>query len=310
MLTAFSIVKRALAYPLASSFILLTFGMLHLRLQFLLEHTIGERIIGPLSSQAASLILAIILFLPLIYVIISTFKEALRDQQAARYYSVAVTMALEAERKRLSRELHDDTAQALAGLVRCIELCEKELGNNLAKTQHRLQELKGLATEALQGVRRLSADLRPAILDDLGLIPALDWLTSEIKKREGLTVYLEADHLEQRLAPEVELCLYRVVQESLNNVKEHGRATEAIVRLYTESGSLKLVIQDDGQGFVVPKSRSALLRRGHLGLIGMRERVEQMGGSFSIRSKPGEGTVVTAIIPLEMGTDDQSDSGR
>ncbi len=221
---------------------------------------------------------------------VESYRTALRD------YLAALTMAQEEERRRLARELHDDTAQTLIALTHRVEMCEKAMGDPVRLTG-RLNEVRELATGALDGVRRLIHDLRPIYLEDMGLLPALDMLVADVSDGTGApSVELDIVGPARRLPPEVELAVYRIVQEALSNVVRHARATTAQVRLEFGDEGLTLTVEDDGVGFAAPDTPHALARDGHFGLMGMRERALRFGGHLSLRSQPGAG--MTAVIYL------------
>jgi signal transduction histidine kinase len=158
-----------------------------------------------------------------------------------------------------------------------------------------LREVHALLDRVETQLRRLSRELRPTILDDLGLAPALEWLAQGVADRTGLPITVVA--LSDRLPPEVETAAYRIVQEALTNVVRHARASKVQVEVRRDDSTVRAVIRDDGQGFDVA---ATLARRGDrgLGLIGMRERVEALGGKLSIESSPGRGTEVSLTIPV------------
>jgi two-component system sensor histidine kinase DegS len=149
----------------------------------------------------------------------------------------------------------------------------------------------------MAGVRRLSQDLRPPTLDRLGLIPALEWLAEEVRKHSGLIITLDVKGNERRLHPEAELLLFRIVQESLRNIWRHAQATEAKIDVETNS-EIKIVIKDNGKGFSVPETIGDLAKAGRLGLVGMHERVQLIGGTLKMESKKNVGTTITIEVPL------------
>lgn len=220
--------------------------------------------------------------------------EAQQQRERLRQLSAQAMRAQEEERKRVARELHDDTAQALTALL--VKLRALERGVRDEGQRRELEELRGLVAHTLEGVRRLAVDLRPSTLDDLGLPAATMAYAQQFARIWGLPVHLRVDRLEGRLAPDVELALYRVLQEALANVAKHAGASQAWVSLRRGRSDLALKVRDDGRGFDV----AAVLRereRG-LGLFGMQERMALVGGSLSVRSRPGAGTEVVARVPL------------
>jgi len=222
----------------------------------------------------------------------------LAEQRTALHqYALQVLQSQEEERKRISRELHDDTVQDLVGLGQRIELCRYALQDDPAEASRRLDELQSLAKLALAGVRRVSNDLRPLILEDLGLPAALQALSEDLSQQvPSARVHCEIVGHERRLAPELELAVFRVIQEALTNVRKHAqRATQVNVTLYFEDKEIVATVEDNGPGFEPPDVQ-ALVQKGHLGLAGMYERANLFGGEVSITSTPGEGT--TTVLRL------------
>jgi len=246
-------------------------------------------------------------------------------------YIAAITQGQEEERKRLARELHDDTVQALIALGQRVEMAQKVLPGDPEHAAERLATVRGMIAESLEGVRRFSRDLRPPYLDDLGLVPALEMLTrSEVKnstgpagtcgtgpagtsgtgpaeasgtreagsgQRQGPVIDLSTIGPVRRLPPDMELAAYRIVQEALNNVIRHAQATHAWVEARFDTDHLVLVVRDDGQGFEVPRLPDDLARRGHFGLMGIQERALLYGGQVTVRSLPGDGTTLQVQLP-------------
>jgi PAS domain S-box-containing protein len=209
-----------------------------------------------------------------------------------------ILLTQEEERKEISRQLHDEIAQILAGIkVQLTALSEiasarpRDLRRRIAKTRR-------LVGDSIDIVHRFARGLRPALLDDLGLVPALRSLVKELADRKGLRIRLTAFPGVEALDGVRRTVLYRVAQEALTNVARHAHARHAAVRLLKIPDAVRLEIHDDGKSFSAERALSAK-RQGHLGLLGMRERVEMVGGRLSITSAPGEGTTVTAEIPLD-----------
>jgi signal transduction histidine kinase len=218
-------------------------------------------------------------------------------QRGMHGYIAAITQGQEEERKRLARELHDDTAQALIALNQQVEMAQKALDKDPARAAERLARVREMLAETLQGVRRFSRDLRPIYLEDLGFLPALEMLAGEADREEGLSVRLSVTGAARRLAPDLELAAYRIVQEALNNVTQHAQASVAWVEVGFEAERLTLTVRDNGLGFEPPALPDALARQGHFGLMGIQERALLYGGQMSVLSAPGEGTQVNVRIP-------------
>ncbi len=224
--------------------------------------------------------------------------EEKRMRENLRFYLQQVTRAQEEERKRIARELHDDTIQALVVLSRQLDdLASKSKG--LSKEERLLLErLWGQTSNIMEGLRRLSQDLRPAALDRLGLLPALEWLASDVEKHSGITVEVKTDGAERRVAPEAELVLFRIVQEALRNIWRHSQATSARVTVEFYDNQTRVTVKDDGKGFDLRSSMGDLTKDGRLGLAGMQERARLLGGSLKVESEPGKGTTVTIEAPI------------
>jgi signal transduction histidine kinase len=155
-----------------------------------------------------------------------------------------------------------------------------------------------LAVKILDGLRRYAQELRPAILDHMGLVAALGWMAENLDRGKRTKVIVEVRGTECELSPEAKLVLFRIAQEALNNVKRHSEATKAVVKLEYEPQKIILTITDNGKGFELPERLSDLASIGKLGLTGMEERARLLGGTLRVQSKPGEGTTVTAELPL------------
>ncbi len=218
-------------------------------------------------------------------------------QRGMHDYIAAITQGQEEERRRLARELHDDTAQALIALNQQVEMAQKQLDSDPTRAAERLVQARRTLAETLESVRRFSRDLRPIYLEDLGFLPALEVLTREAGQDDNLSVRLTISGAVRRLPPSLELAAYRIVQELLNNVVQHAQASEARVEVGFEAESLILSVADDGRGFVPPDLPDTLARQGHFGLMGIQERTFLYGGQMSIRSAPGGGAEVVVQIP-------------
>ena len=192
----------------------------------------------------------------------------------------------ELERKRLARELHDETGQALASILLGLKTLEQQVG------EEPLRLVRELVGSALDDVRRLTVELRPPALDDFGLEPALERLASLVRERSGFDVQLKVSIPAAGLPPELETALYRVVQEALTNVVKHAEASAVSIVVTSSGGSVRAVVEDDGVGFRLDRVRDEAL-----GLVGMRERATVLGGRFEVHSAPGAGTTVAVELP-------------
>lgn len=222
--------------------------------------------------------------------------EQKRMDENLRFYFQQATRAQEEERKRISHELHDDTVQSLVVLSRQLDA----LANDPALSREnraRLEELWHRTDSVLQGVRRLSQDLRPAALDRLGLLPAVELLASEVTGYSSVATKVNTLGKEHRLPEEVAIALFRITQEALRNVWRHSGATRAEITIDFTDGRTKITVSDNGKGFQIPEKMGDLAKHGKLGLAGMQERAQLVGGTLTVRSKPGEGTTITVEAP-------------
>ena len=215
-------------------------------------------------------------------------------QQSLRGYLSAVTTGQEEERRRLARELHDDTIQSLIALNQQIQLAQLTAQDETNKD--RLTMMQQMAEQTVADLRRLTRDLRPIYLEDLGLIPALEMLARDISQATKLSVVFDKGGKERRLPPNVELALYRIAQEGLSNVIRHAEARQANVSLQFTEEEVTLAVKDDGVGFVVPESPAEMAPAGHFGLLGVQERAEGMGARLHIASVIGRGTQLCVSI--------------
>lgn len=219
-------------------------------------------------------------------------------QDNLRHYLQQITRAQEEERNRIARELHDDTAQALYALTRRVDNFVRSNSNLPVNNAAFLKDLGEQISKVLQGVRRFSQDLRPSILDDLGLLATLRWLVGELKERCGIEAELRVLGVERRLAPHVELMLFRIVQEALRNIERHAEASKVKVETNFGEGEIRVSISDNGKGFKLSGDLGDLPRVGRLGLAGMEERARLLGGKLRIQTEPDKGTTVMIEVPI------------
>ena len=223
-------------------------------------------------------------------------RELQRMQQNLRYYLKQITIAQEEERRRIAQELHDDTAQDLIVLSRRLDIYRSNNKDLSSENITYLDEMQQQINRTLSEVRRFSQDLRPSVLDDLGLIPALEWLLPELGKHFDLLTSLEIKGVVQRFPPETELVLFRIVQESLRNIGKHANATEATLTILNDENNSCFIIKDNGGGFKPPERIGDLAAGGKLGLVGMEERARLIGSILKIDSLPGKGTTITIEV--------------
>jgi signal transduction histidine kinase len=223
------------------------------------------------------------------------YAELQRRQESRGQLLQKVIAAQEDERRRIARELHDQTCQTLAALLVCLDVNHPGAA---AALQRRARDASDLAERALDELHRLILDLRPSILDDLGLVAAVHWFADRHLGAAGIAVRCEFDGLDERLPPEVETTVFRVLQEALTNVERHAHAERVLVQVSRHDGVLAVEVEDDGQGFDPHQARPTATSLAGIGLLGMRERVELMGGTLTVESAPGAGTRVLISIPV------------
>jgi signal transduction histidine kinase len=227
-----------------------------------------------------------------------TSEMALRQSQE-RYRMLAghLLTTQEAERKRLARELHDDLSQRLAALAMEAETLERQTPLLSGADHVRLKEIKDKLVELSIDVHAMSRRLHPSILDDLGLADAVASECAMFRKRDGIVVNYRVENISREVPPNVAVCLYRIVQEALRNISRHAGATEVAIALVGENQAIRLSIRDNGKGFDPGQKTSKV----GLGLDSMKERAYLIGGDFSAKSQPGQGTVIEVLAPLSRG---------
>jgi signal transduction histidine kinase len=216
-------------------------------------------------------------------------EHSVEARAALQELSAKSLRAQEDERRALSRELHDEVGQAFSTILMEIENLQDYIRE--PALQSRLRSIRGLAENGVNETRNMALLLRPSMLDDFGLLPALEWQGREAAKRTGLSVSISASALADQLPEEHKTCVYRVVQEALNNCARHAQATKVQVAVSGRPDEIVLTVQDDGCGFDAARVRG-------LGLLGMEERVRHLGGDFSVDSNPGRGTRLNIRLPL------------
>ena len=232
------------------------------------------------------------------------YQEVAEARKQLTSLSARLVEAQETERRSLSRELHDEVGQSLSAVL-------LELRNLLAGLEGRPEEqirrqaevIKGLVEGSVRSVRNMALLLRPSMLDDLGLIPALRWQAREVSKRTSMEVTVATELESEGLPDEYKTCIYRVVQEALHNCSRHSNATTVRVRVQHKAGTLLLSIKDDGRGFDVPQSKG-------LGLLGIEERVAQLGGTCHVHSGLGNGTILKVELPHPRSKQSQKDQSE
>ncbi len=225
--------------------------------------------------------------------------SALQQQERARALLLRrVITAQEDERIRVARELHDETGQSLSALVLGLDVAHVILREDVQLADAHLHDIHEIAERVLKNTRRLVADLRPSLLDDLGLVPAVAWYGEQRLKPFGIKLHLKEEGLEKRLPRPMETVLFRIVQEAITNIVRHARATEVSVTWTRRNGTVTLEVADDGCGFDLGPSHPNDQGGKGLGLRGIQERVEILGGEFCLHTAPGHGTLVVVTVPV------------
>lgn len=229
-----------------------------------------------------------------------SFQSLREQEESLRALSLQIMTAQETERGRISRELHDGIGQQLTAMKYVLEgIRSASRGGDEAKLEERITEARSLATQIIDDLRTISLDLRPTMLDDLGLEPALGWLVRQTQRRTDLQIDFEARFDEAHLKPEVATAVYRIVQEGLGNTVKHSRAKSAKIQLLEEKEILSIRIVDDGVGFDPATLEEARNARGCSGMLNMKERARFLGGQFRLESSPGAGTMLHFTIPVK-----------
>lgn len=213
-------------------------------------------------------------------------------------YVTAVTDSQEEERKRIARDLHDGTIQNLIAIGQRIELSREMLGEqSVDESRQQLTEVRTMVKESIEGIRQFSRDLRPLALEDLGLVPALQYLVGRLENDETITTHLNIEGDAAGLAQDLEVAIFRITQEALSNIRKHARATKVWVTVRFLPKQSLLEVRDNGVGFEVPENTTDLVRGGSFGLMGLEERANLFGGDISFQSAPAQGTIVRVILP-------------
>jgi len=232
------------------------------------------------------------------------YQEVVGARRDLEALSARLVHAQENERRALSRELHDEVGQGLSAvLVELRNLSAESAIQADEQSRGHVETVKSLVENSVRAVRNMALLLRPSMLDDLGLVPALQWQAREVSKRTSMDVSVATELASEDLSDDYKTCIYRVVQEALHNCSRHAQATKVRIRVQQEPNRLSLSIQDDGQGFDVRQTKG-------LGLLGIEERVARLGGKCEIHSAPGSGTIVAIELPFsnhEGGRDARGD---
>jgi signal transduction histidine kinase len=219
------------------------------------------------------------------------YEEGMRARQELQELSARLLSAQEEERRNISRELHDEVGQSLSALLMEAGNAAARVSPDSTEVRRHVESIKRLAESSVQVIRNMSLLLRPSMLDDLGLVPALEWQAREVSKRTGLRVQITADENGSELPDDHKTCIYRVVQEALHNCARHAQAHNVTVEVLQQPSQILLSVVDDGRGFDARRVRG-------LGLVGMEERVHHLGGELRVKSQPGSGTTIAVVLPL------------
>jgi len=226
-------------------------------------------------------------------VILRDVTERVRAQEDLANFAKQASAIREQEKSRVARELHDELAQSLTAIKMDTMWLKDNLAADPRAAEGKVGDMLNLIDGAVASTRRIAADLRPLVLDDLGLVPAIEWLVQNFRQRTGVECLLQADET-MELGEPYATAVFRIVQESLANITKHARARRVQVSVRLADGGLHLKVQDDGVGFDVKARRNP----NSLGLAGLRERTHLLRGSAAIDSQPGRGTTIDAFIPM------------
>jgi signal transduction histidine kinase len=256
------------------------------RLDGQILYTVGTGI--PITYESKPAILSVVL----------DITERVRAEERLRELTRRLVVAQEEERKRIAQELHDELGQALTAISLDLGGIEKALPpESPPEIRARLIDARSLADEVDERISELALDLRPSLLDDLGLLPTLQWYLNRYSQRLGIEVAMDFKGLESRLPDEVETTLYRVIQEALTNIARHAQAGTVRLSLERSATAVAVTIQDDGRGFDV-EAQSSAAELGGVGLLGINDRVSTLGGRVEIHSRLGQGVRIHIEIPL------------
>jgi signal transduction histidine kinase len=261
------------------------------------QNTIGALTLGTttpdaFSAESIELVHEVVNQLAIAIQQARLFEQVHDGRERLQTLSRRLVEVQEIERRHIARELHDEIGQTLTGLHLLLEINTRAVGTQ----SQNLQNAQLLVNELMRRVREISLDLRPAMLDDLGLLPTLRWHFNRYTTQTGIEVLFKHHGVERRFAPDIETAIYRLVQEALTNIARHAQVDILTVRLWADEELLEVQIEDTGVGFDLD---TVLAGKTSSGLTGMRERVELLDGTFMIRSQPGQGTCLAVTMPLE-----------
>ena len=227
-----------------------------------------------------------------------SYHEIARKEAARGQLLQKILMIQEEERKRVARELHDDTTQSILGLVMRLEAAAAVPDEEADRIKGMLTDIRSLALNTLDSVHKVIFDLRPSVLDDLGLLSALRWYAQNRLGELRVKARVEVTGDEKVLPPQIEIALFRAAQEAITNIAKHAKAKNVLINVEFKDSAISIEVEDDGKGFDVKTLRQYKDEGQGVGLLGMQERIELLGGQFNIASQPGKGTIITLEIPL------------
>jgi signal transduction histidine kinase len=256
-----------------------------------LDGTLSKSFIIALASALLLVVACMIYILRLERQTQVRYVQLARNRHELQRLSSRLVDAQESERRSISRELHDEIGQSLGALLVDLSRLSASVPPDRPEVKEQVERMKGVAERSVQAVRNIALLLRPSMLDDLGLGPALEWQGREVSRRSDIEVEVHAESASADLPPEYATTIYRLVQEALNNAVRHSGARTAKVELERAGRRVCVRISDDGRGFDPKRTRG-------LGILGMEERVKRLGGDFTVLSSPGQGTRIAADLPL------------
>ncbi|MFZ5595964.1 MAG: sensor histidine kinase [Bacillota bacterium] len=225
-------------------------------------------------------------------------SKKIGEMQQVQQLGISIIKAQEEERHRVAREIHDGPAQLMANIVMRAEFCMKLMDVDRSRVREELQALQNMVRQSLQDVRKIIFDLRPMVLDDLGLVPAVKRYVEDFQNQYGITVEMVVIGTPRRFSMAVEVALFRVMQECLSNIRKHSRCSHVVIKMEILDDKINMLIKDNGVGFNIGSVISGE-NKNCFGLLGIRERAQILDGEVIINTSPGNGTAVSISIPLE-----------
>jgi PAS domain S-box-containing protein len=227
-------------------------------------------------------------------------EEALRESEhMLRFLSTRLLEAGDKERSRISKELHDQLGHDLALLKSRVHSIGRQLEERQEELEKECENIIGTIELIIENVRRISRDLMPSILEDLGLFASLQWLVENFSKQHGINITLDMEDIDHLFSREVQVNLYRVFQESFTNISKHAEAKKVSLEVKKEGEYISFVIKDDGKGFELNKIMNRKFSEKGVGLMAMKERMNMVGGTFEVSSLPGKGTTIKFVVPIK-----------